>query len=116
MTQAIDPIKLKATAQHLEWVLQQYPDNEDVQALLHALEPLIRAAIAGNVSSPLDRQEVHGTYNFADGLYSSYKDPNVEDAYVAFSIELRGGLTEEEQQLHEFIGQMQKSARTEGAS
>jgi hypothetical protein len=31
MTQQIDPVKLKAAAEHLEWVCQQYPDNDDVQ-------------------------------------------------------------------------------------
>ena len=41
MTQIIDPIKLKAAAEHLEWVLQQYPDSEDVQSLLQALQPLM---------------------------------------------------------------------------
>lgn len=116
MTQTIDPIKLKTAAEHLEWVLQQYPDSEDAQGLLRALEPIIRAAIAGDVSSPLDRQDIPGTFNFADGLYSPYKDPNVEDAYVAFSIEMRGGLTAQEQRLHELIGQIQQSSRAEGTS
>ena len=32
MTQTIDPIKLKAAAEHLEWVLKQYPYSGDVQA------------------------------------------------------------------------------------
>jgi hypothetical protein len=27
MTQAIDPIKVKAAAEHLEWILNQYPDE-----------------------------------------------------------------------------------------
>lgn len=115
MTRTIDPTKLKAAAEHLEWVLQQYPDSEDVQGLLQALQPLISAAKSGEVSSPLDRQDVPGTYNFADGLYTPYKDPNVEDAYVAFSIELRGGLTEQEKRLHERIEKMQRSSGAEGA-
>lgn len=116
MTQTIDPIKLKAAAEHLEWVLRQYPDSDDVQGLLRSLQPLIHAAKSGGVSSPLDRQDVPGTYNFADGLYTPYMDPSVEDAYVAFSIELRGGLTEQEKRLHERIEKMQRSYRAEGES
>jgi hypothetical protein len=30
MTQAIDPVKLKAAAEHLEWVLRQYPNKPAV--------------------------------------------------------------------------------------
>lgn len=108
MTQTIDPIKLKTAAEHLEWVLQQYPDSEDAQGLLRALEPIIRAAIAGDVSSPLDRQDIPGTFNFADGLYSPYKDPSVDDAFTQFRIELRGGLTEQERRIHARIAAMQE--------
>lgn len=31
MAQAIDPIRLKSAAEHLEWVLKQHPDAENVQ-------------------------------------------------------------------------------------
>ncbi|MGY1459050.1 MULTISPECIES: hypothetical protein [unclassified Luteimonas] len=109
MPRTIDPVKLKAAAERLEWVLRQYPDCEDVQDLLHALEPLLGAATGMDLSSPLDRWEIPGTYNLADGLYTPCKAPDVHDAYVAFSIELRGGLTEEEGMLHERIEEMQKS-------
>lgn len=51
MIQTIDPIKLKAAAEHLEWVLQQYPDSDEVQGVLHALQPLIQAAMTESVSS-----------------------------------------------------------------
>ena len=106
MSQAIDPIRLKAAAEHLEWVLQQYPEDEEARGLLHALRPLIDAAVSGDVSSPMDRRDIPGAYNFANGAYTAFKDPNLEDAYVAFSIELRGGLTEQEQNILARIGRL----------
>lgn len=96
MTQTIDPVKLKAAAEHLEWVLKQYPDSEDVQGLYHALLPLIEGAKAERVQDPLGRQDIPCGYNFADGIYRPYTDPNVDEAYVRFSIEMRGGLSEKE--------------------
>ena len=37
MTQTIEPVKLKVAAEHLEWVLKQYPDSEDVQRQAESL-------------------------------------------------------------------------------
>lgn len=91
MTQTIDPIKLKAAAEHLEWVLEQYPKSEDVQALLQSLRPIIEAAKSKAILSPADR--IPGAYNFADGIYIPYKNPNLGNAYARFSIEIKGGLT-----------------------
>lgn len=99
MTQQIDPAKLRASAEHLEWVLNQYPDSADVQALLRALRPLIEDAKAGRISEPLDRDDVPCGYNFADGRYMPYKQPNVDEAYVSFGTELRGGLSEQERRI-----------------
>ena len=57
MAQTINPVKLKAAAEHLEWVLQQYPESEEVQSLLRSLAPLMerrtgprKVAIADSVS------------------------------------------------------------------
>ena len=55
MTQKIDPVKLKAAAEHLEWVCQQYPDNEDVQGLYRGLQTMIEDAKAGRVTVPIER-------------------------------------------------------------
>lgn len=96
MTQAIDPVKLKAAAEHLEWVLQQYPDSEDVQDLYQGLRPLIEDAKAGRVAHPIDRKVVPGAWNFGDGRYIPYANPSIDNAYTEFSIELRGGLTEQD--------------------
>ncbi|KAA0069269.1 hypothetical protein [Rhodanobacter sp. T12-5] len=98
MTQTIDPIKLKAAAEHLEWVLKQYPDSEDVQSLLRALTPLIEDAKANQVLEPIERRDIPGAWNFGDGRYISYANPSVDNAYAEFSIELRGGLTEQDRQ------------------
>lgn len=95
MTQAIDPVKLKAAAEHLEWVLKQYPNSEDVQSLLRSLTPLIEDSKAGRLLAPVNGAGLPGAWNFGDGRYIPYDDPNVDDAYVTFRIEMRGGLTEE---------------------
>jgi len=94
MTQTIDPIKLKAAAEHLEWMLKQHPDSDDVQSLLHSLIPLIEDAKAGKIREPRDR--IPGAYNNADGRYIPYKNPDVGDAYARFVIEMGGGLTEQD--------------------
>ncbi|HET6433828.1 hypothetical protein [Dyella sp.] len=107
MTQTIDPIKLKAAAEHLEWVLQQYPESEEVQGLLRALSPLIEDAKAQRVLEPIERRKVPGAYNFGDGVYIPYQDPSVDEAYVAFSIEIRGGLTEQEKRINADTAAMQ---------
>ncbi len=97
MAQTIDQANLKAAAEHLEWVLRQYPDNEDVQALLRGLLPLIEEAKAGRVREPVER--IPFEYNFADGMYVPYKDPSVGGAYADFATEMRGGTTGKEKQL-----------------
>ncbi|MCP1376343.1 hypothetical protein [Dyella lutea] len=112
MTQTIDPAKLKEAAEHLEWVLKQYPDSEDVQSLLRALKPLLDEAKAGRVLQPVDRRDIPGAYNFADGRYVDFTDPDVDDAYVGFSIEMRGGLTEQEKRINARMDAMRK-AKTE---
>lgn len=99
MTQAVDPVKLKAAAEHLEWVLQQYPDSDDVQSLLRSLTPLIEDAKAGRVVAPVDGMKVPGAWNFSDGRYVPYQHPSVDGAYSDFVTELEGGWTEEEKQL-----------------
>jgi hypothetical protein len=96
MTKTIDPVKLKTSAERLEWVLKQYPDSEDVQNLLRALLPLLADAKAGRIREPVDSKNVPGSYNFADGIYEPYSDPDVGDAYSAFRVEMRGGLTEQD--------------------
>lgn len=113
MTQTIDPIRLKVAAEHLEWVLRQYPDSADVQSLLRSLTPLIEEAKAGRVLKPMDRNDVPGAWNFADGRYIPYADPSVDNSYVEFSIELRGGLTEEDKQRIARLDGMRKTM-TEG--
>ena len=99
MTQAIDPIKLKASAEHLEWVLKQYPDSEDVQSLLRSLTPMIEAAKTETILAATDRMDIPGAWNFSDGRYIPYQNPNVDSAYCDFATEMRGGRTEEERQL-----------------
>lgn len=100
MTQTIDTVKLKAAAEHLEWVLRQYPDSAEMQALLHALGPLIDDAKAGLLTVPIDTRAVPGTYDFADGAFIPFRDPGVGEAYANFRVELGGGLTEQDKRRH----------------
>ncbi|WP_431110199.1 hypothetical protein [Variovorax paradoxus] len=97
MTQAIDPINLKAAAEHLEWVCQQYPNVQDVQALYRGLLPLIEDAKAGRVLMPVDRQEVPGWYLMTEGIYRPYENPDIEDAYYKFRTEMGSGLTDQDE-------------------
>lgn len=92
MTQRIDPIRLKAAAEHLEWVLRQYPNSEEVQRLLDGMMPLIESAKAHRVTEPVERMPYE--YAFADGLYVQFKEPDVGDAYAQFANEMEGGLAE----------------------
>jgi hypothetical protein len=96
MNQTIDPIKLKAAAEHLEWVLKQYPNEAVVQDLLQSLLPLIEAAKAGQVLVPMDRRDIPGGYFLGDGVYIPYTSPSIEDAYGNFVTEAEGGLNEDE--------------------
>ena len=100
MLQTVDPIKLKAAAEHLEWVLMQYPDEPVVQSLLQSLLPLIEDAKAGRVTAAIDSSKVPGTYSNADGAFIPFKSPSVGDAYAKFKIELGGGLTEQDRKRH----------------
>ena len=101
MPQTIDPVKLKAAAEHLEWACQQYPDVEAVQALHQALRPMIEDAKAGRVLVPVaDRHDIPARWAVsAEGLYRDYLDPDIEGAYVAFAIEMEGGLTEQDKRI-----------------
>lgn len=92
----IDKARLKAAAEHLEWVLLQYPDSAILQGLLRSLGPLIDAAKAGTMESVVGMNDVPGAYNFGDRLYSQFTQPNVENAYTQFRVEIRGGHTEQE--------------------
>ncbi|HXD35445.1 MAG TPA: hypothetical protein VN624_02250 [Rhodanobacter sp.] len=98
MAQTINPVKLKAAAEHLEWVLKQYPESEEVQGLLRSLHPMIDDAKAEKVREPFSRKHVPGAYNFGDGVYTPYKNPSVGAAYAAFVIEMEGGLTDQDKQ------------------
>lgn len=114
MTQAIDPIRLKAAAEHLEWVLQQYPHSNDVQGLLRSLAALIEDAKAGRIVEPLGRGDVPGAHSFGDGLYAPYKAPAVDEAYTRFRIELRGGLTGQDEARQQRLQALWASSQGEG--
>jgi hypothetical protein len=117
MTRAIDPIKLKAATEHLEWVLRQYPESKDVQNLLRALSPLIEDVKAGMLTQPIESMmKVPGAYNFSDGLYVPFRSPDVGDAYAKFVTELEGGITEEEEELQREADALKKSIHKEGKS
>lgn len=114
MAQTINPIRLKAAAEHLEWVLAHYPDVEVVQDLRHSLSSLIDDAKAQKISDPVDGMRVPGAYNFGDGRYIPYKEPSVGDAYARFIIELEGGLTERDKLRLARIDAMQQAMITGG--
>lgn len=101
MSHAVDSDRLKAAADHLEWVLLQYPHNELLQNMLHGLERLIRNASAGAIRDAVDMQDV--PFNWAvnsEGLYDAFDNPSVRNAFVAFQIELEGGLNEQDKEIN----------------
>lgn len=109
MTQAIDPAKLKAAAEHLEWVLKQYPESDDVQSLLRSLAPLIEDAKLGKVLAPMSQRDIPGAWNFGDGRYIPYKKPSVGAAYANFIDEMEGGLTDDDKQRIARLDAMRKA-------
>lgn len=109
MTQQIDPARLRSAAEHLEWVLNQYPDNADVKGLQDALTALIEDAKAGRVLNVVDGMRIPGAYNFADGRYIPYRNPNVGDAYTCFVNEMEGGLTDEDKERIARLDAMRKA-------
>lgn len=96
MTQEIDQLKLKQSAEHLAWVLRQYSDDAAAQQLLDALLPIISQAEAGLITTPLERAQVPGAFDFGDGRYVRYRDPDLGEAYAIFVTELEGGLSEQD--------------------
>jgi hypothetical protein len=114
MTQTIDPIKLKAAAEHLEWVFQQYPNELVVQGLYQALLPMIEAAKDQKVYATVDRGDIPGGYFFSDGAYRSFENPNIEDAYYEFVTEMEGGLTEQDERILAEIEAYQKINQSRG--
>jgi hypothetical protein len=101
MTQKIDPAKLKAAAERLEWVCQQYPNEESVQHVLKVMQPMIDDAKAGRILEPIpDRFELPFRWAMSsEGLFREFADPDLESAYVDFGIELEGGLSEQEKRI-----------------
>lgn len=96
MTKKIDPQKLQRVAERLCWVLGQYPGDEQIAGLQSSLAELIRKAVDKEIKYPLDRREVPQTYALKEGFFREYRNPDVEDAYYAFVVELSGGRTKVE--------------------
>lgn len=99
MTQSIDQGRLRAAAEHLEWVFDQYRDHPDVQGLAEILGGLIADAKAGRIEHPVSRRDVPGGWHVAEGTFRDLRDPSVEGAYGKFAAELRGGRSDREKAL-----------------
>ena len=118
MTQKIDPARLKAAAEHLEWVCQQYPDEERVQSLLQDLRPMIEDAKAGRVLEPMT--DWYGIpYRWAmsgERHFDAYREPNVESAYGEFADEMAGGLTEDDREINAILENIRRNTGAGGQS
>lgn len=99
MAQAIDKAQLRAAAEHLDWVLSCYPDQEKVQNLRASFTPLIERAKSGLITEPQDRDDFPARWALAERVYADFESPSVEEALVAFSVELRGAPTDREKRL-----------------
>lgn len=118
MTQQIDPVKLKAAAEHLEWVCQQYPNDEKVQGLYRGLLPMIEDAKAGRILVPIaDRYDIPFRWAVSsEGLYDEYKKPDISSSYVDFAIEMEGGLTDDDKEINAIIENIKKAAQERSES
>lgn len=94
MSKTIDAEKLKAAAEHLEWVLNQYSENGDVRKLLSAMSVIINEAKAGMISVPTEM--IPCRHLITEGIYRDFENPSVESAYYSFATEMRGGPTKRE--------------------
>lgn len=99
MSRTIDPIKLKAAAEHLEWVIKQHSGTEETKDLMIGLVPLIEAAKAGEVREPTNW--IPYAYSHCNGDFIDFKGPNLGNAYSRFVTEMRGGHTEQERRILE---------------
>ncbi|MGL4768475.1 MAG: hypothetical protein ACRCV6_10430 [Formosimonas sp.] len=115
MTQQIDPVKLKAAAEHLEWACQQYPNDEKVQGLYRGLLSMIEDAKAGRVLESVEEFTPFSWVVSAEGLYDDYKNPSIGSAYVDFATEMEGGLTEQDKRIIANM-ELQRKAILEGDS
>lgn len=103
MTKSIDAERLKESAEQLEQVLRQYPESEDIMALLEALRPMIEGAKTRTFGQPIDSTHIPGAYNFSDGMYSMYRNPDVGGAYADFIRQASGGLDDIGREITEYI-------------
>lgn len=82
--------KISAAAQQLQELLANYSKTDsDAKELAEAMTPLIEAAIAKNITIPMERSSIPGSFFFNERNLRSY--PDLELAYVDFKIELTGG-------------------------
>lgn len=99
MTQSINQVRLRAAAEHLEWVLGHYADHAQAQGLRDALAALIDDAKAGRIREPLSLRHIPGGWHLAEGTFRDLRDPSVEQAYGELSTELQGGWSDQEKRL-----------------
>jgi len=111
---AINPVKLKAAAEHLEWVLGQYPNEPAAQELYQSLQPLIGNAKAGEISQPIGK--IPGSYFFSAGMCDSLTDPDLEQAYILFVKEARGEITERNDRRSIGIAALQGTIKAKGGN
>ena len=103
MTLVIDQNRLEAAAERLVHVLVHYSDQPDVRRIYDALDPLILKAKSGLILEPMDRREIPSGRDIADGTFRDLKQPDLEEALIDFSTELRGGMSERERRLIESV-------------
>ena len=85
----MDQVKLKAVVAELQALLIQHAgENEAVDALHKRILPMLVAAEAGQIATPVPWMDVPGSRPFAEGEYAEL--PDVEDAYARFKMLVTG--------------------------
>lgn len=86
----INQAALQDAATNLEQLLAKYaPEHSVASVLQRELQPLIAAAQACQITSPIDAARIPGSRTFADTDARTL--PDLESAYGKFQMELEGG-------------------------
>lgn len=85
----MDHATLQATAAELHGLLVQHAGEDHAIDTLHEmLRPMLLAAEAGQITTPVPWVDVPGDRPFLEGDYAAF--PDVEDAYSRFKLLVTG--------------------------
>jgi hypothetical protein len=85
----VDQAALKSAALTLQEALVRYETNDaTAREFRKVMQPYIDAALGGNLRTPVQWQDIPGSYLFLEGPLGNYRD--LEAAYATFKVEITG--------------------------